>query len=202
MRNTQNPPDPFLKNDNNIVSEINRNSNSELIKKDPVIYSKTLSEKHKIISPKLGEDKTKITTKIIERDVPRSRIPGGARYDSRGNSVKMELGQYKIPFSGDSKLISAKFNSPNIYDFSLENQQLTVEIISFKHLTDNEPNKKEVTKLFLEFYEKLEGLFEEINVTVNTYNEKLSERIEAYLRQQIEEINKKNKNDNDLNPFL
>jgi|GEM_PF-3724017 len=201
MKTTPNTKNPILKNENKILGEINLLTDDVLIKKVPEIYAKTLADKFKINLLKLVEDKKQIKTEIVKKDIPKARIPGGSSFDIRGNTVPMEVGKYTIPITGDTGFLTLNFQERNVYEICLQGNNIVVEIISFKVLTDNDENKKEVTEMFKNFYGILENIFFEIKTFIDDYNEKLESKIETYLREKIDSILKKRKNDNDLNPF-
>ncbi|KIQ24957.1 hypothetical protein RT99_02425 [Flavobacterium sp. MEB061] len=201
MERNVNTKNPFLILDNSILNEINRIDESQIITKDIKIYSKALSTKYQIIPVALDNDKSKITSEIISRSIPRSRIPGGASYDSRGNSIVVELAKYTIPYSGEDKYYEVRLNKPNIYDFEFRKGTIIVELTSFNILTNNDGNKKEIAKIFLEFFDNLEKLVEEIRLIIEKYNENLENRLEEYLQRYVSGILTKRKNDSDINPF-
>lgn len=201
MERNVNTKNPFLILDNSILSEINRIEESQIITKDIKIYAKNLATKYQIKPVELDNDKSKITSEIISRSIPRSRIPGGASYDSRGNSIVVEIAKYTIPYSGEDKYYEVRLNKPNVYDFEFRKGAIIVELTSFNILTNNDQNKKEITKIFLEFFDNLEKLIEEIRLIIEKYNENLKSRIEEYLQRYISSILSKRKNDNDINPF-
>ena len=201
MQRNINTKNPWLVLENTIISEINRLDDSQLIAKDPTIYAKTLATKYQIKPIVLDNDKSKINSKIISRSIPRSRVPGGARYDSRGNSIDVELAQYTIPYIGEDSYYEIRFNSQNVYDFEFRKGNIIAELTSFKMLINNDANKKEIAKIFLDFFDKLEQAVDEIKQTIEKYNVSLESRIKEYLEKCIAKILSKRKNDDDINPF-
>lgn len=202
MERNINTKNPFLILDNSILNEINRIDESEMLTKDIKAYAKNLAIKYLIKPIELDKDKSKITSEIIPRSILRSRIPGGAAYDSRGNYIDVEVAKYTIPYFGEDKYYEVRVNKPHVYDFEFRKGNIVVELTSFKMLSNNEENKKEITKIFLEFFENLEKLVEEIRLIIEKYNENLENRIEEYLQKYISNILTKRKNNNDINPFV